>query len=158
MLLSRNDIGCGVTRQYEIGAVCLWDLFARQWYSRRIAGVRCDNAAKLAIAPDRAVPHGPEIDLQHVVADIPPTMRALEIVMAHPGPQDVIELGTAEADEEIQAFALDRADERFREGVCVGRPVRDLDHPGGLGRPDGIEAGAELGEAAETRQEVLPIN
>jgi len=47
-------------------------------------------------------------------------MRALDIVVAHPGPQDVIQLGTAEADEEIEAFALDRADGRFCKGVCVG--------------------------------------
>jgi len=72
-------------------------------------------------------------------------MRALDIVVAHPGPQDVIELGPAEADEEIEAFALDRADERFCECVCVGRPVRDLDHTSGLRLPDGIETGAEFG-------------
>jgi hypothetical protein len=95
-------------------------------YSRCVSGVRGDNAAKLAVAPDRAVTGGPKIDLKHVVADAPPTMRALDIVVAHPSPQDVVELGTAEADEEIQAFAFDRADERFREGVCVGvRPPCD---------------------------------
>lgn len=106
----------------------------RSWlgYSRRIAGVRCDNTSKLALAADRAVTHGPEIDLQHIVADVPSAMRALDVVVAHPGPQDVIELGPAEADKEIQAFALDRADEGFREGVCVGRPVWDLDDPSGL--------------------------
>ena len=87
-------------------ALSLFGIFARPWRSRRLAGVRCDNAAKLAIAPNWAVPHGPEIDLKHVVADIPPTMRALDIVVAHPGPKDVIELGPAEADEKIEAFAL----------------------------------------------------
>lgn len=51
----------------------------------------------------------------------------------------------AEAGEEIQVFALDGADEGFREGVGIWRPVRDLDDPGGLRRPDRIEAGAELG-------------
>jgi len=72
-------------------------------------------------------------------------MRALEIVMAHPGSQDVIELGPAEADEETQTFALDGADERFCEGVGVWCPVRDLDDPRGLRRPDGIKPGAEFG-------------
>jgi hypothetical protein len=110
-----------------------------------MAGVGCDDAAKLALAADRAVAGGAEVDLQNVVADAPPTMRALGVVVAHPGPQDVIELRAAEADEEIEAFALDRPDERFRVGVGVRCPVRDLDHPGGFGRPDGIEAGAEFG-------------
>ena len=43
-----------------------------------------------------------------------------------------VELRTTEADEEVQAFALDRADERLRKGVCIGRPVRDLDDPSDL--------------------------
>ena len=59
-------------------------------------------------------------------------MRALDIVVAQSGPQDVIELGSVGADEEIQAFALERADERFRECLCFRRPMRDLDHPSGL--------------------------
>ena len=105
------------------------DIFARPWHSRRVAGVGCDNAAKLAVAADRAVTDGPEIDLQHIVPYVPSTMWALGVVMAHPGPQDVIELRAAETDEEIQTFALDGRDERFREGICVERPVRDLDDP-----------------------------
>lgn len=44
-------------------------------------------------------------------------MCAFTVVVLHPVPQDVIELGPIEADEEIQAFALDGADERFREGT-----------------------------------------
>lgn len=72
-------------------------------------------------------------------------MRAIDVVMAHPGPQDVIELGPTEADKEIEAFPLDGADEGFREGVCIGCPVRDLDHTSGLRLPDGIETGAEFG-------------
>lgn len=101
-------------------------------YSRRVSGVRCDNATKLAIAADRPVTHGPEIDLKHIVPDVSSAMWTLDVVVAHPGAQDVIELGSAETDEEIQALALDRADEGFREGVCVGRPVWDLDDPSGL--------------------------
>ena len=72
-------------------------------------------------------------------------MRAIDVVMAHPGPQDVIELGPTDADEEIEAFPLDGADEGFREGVCVGRPVWDLDHTSGLRLPDGIETSAKFG-------------
>src|SRR5690606_26135959 len=45
-----------------------------------------------------------QIDLKHIVSDVPSPMRTLDIVMAHPGPQDVVELRPAEADEEIQAF------------------------------------------------------
>lgn len=131
--------------------------FARPCRSRRIAGIGCDNTTELAIAPDRVVTNGPEIDLQHIVPDIPTTMRALDILVAHPSPQNVIELDTAEADEEIQAFALDSADEGFCEGVCVGYPVRDLDHPNSLRRPDGIKASAELGAAPPIRNSgVMP--
>jgi hypothetical protein len=107
-------------------------VFARPWQSRGVAGVRRDNAAEPTVAADRAVTGEPEVDLQHVVPDVPPAMRALDIVMAHPGPQDVIELRPAEADEEIEALALDRTDEGFRESIGIGRPVRDLDDPGGL--------------------------
>lgn len=85
-------------------------------------------------------------------------MRALYIIMSYPGSQDVIELGPAEANEEIQAFALDGADERFCEGIGVWCPVRDLDDPRGLRRPDGIKAGAELGVGVadqETRCDAL---
>jgi len=113
--------------------------------SRRIARIGCDDAAKLAPAADRAVTGGAKIDLKHIVSDLPASMRALDIVMAHPRAQDVVELRPAEADEEIEAFALDGADEGFREGIGVRRPVRDLDDAGGFRYPDGIEAGAELG-------------
>lgn len=113
--------------------------------SRRIAGVGCDDAAELAARTDRAVTGGAEIDLQHVVANAPPTVRALGVVMAHPGPQDVVELRPAEADEEIQTFALDGADEGLGEGIGVRCPVRDLDDPGTFRCPDDIKAGAELG-------------
>lgn len=60
--------------------------------SRRVAGVGGDDAAVLVVSADRAIMDGPEIDLQHVVSDIPSAMRALDIVVAHPGPQDLIEL------------------------------------------------------------------
>lgn len=110
-----------------------------------IAGVRCDDAAKRAFASDWSITGGPEIDQKYVVPDVPSAMRALEIVMAHPGSQDVIELGPAEADEETQTFALDGADERFCESVGVWCPVQDLDDPRGLRRPDGIKVNAELG-------------
>jgi len=93
--------------------------FARLWSSRRIAGVRRDDAAKLAIPPDRAITHGPEIDIKYVDAYVPPTMRAFGIVVAHPDPMDVVQLGRAEADEETQAFALDCVVERSRECVCI---------------------------------------
>lgn len=79
-------------------ALSLFGIFARPWHSRRVSGIQCDNAAELAIAPDWAVLDWPEIDLQHVVSDVLPTMRALDILMAHPSAQDVIELGAAEAD------------------------------------------------------------
>ena len=81
---------------------------------------------------DRAITGGSKIDLKHVVPNVPSAMWALCIIIIHPSPQDVVELRTTEADEEVQAFALDRADERLRKGVCIGRPVRDLDDPSGL--------------------------
>ena len=98
-------------------------------HSRRVAGVGCDDAAKLAPPAYQAVAGGAEVEVQHVVPDFPPTMRALGVVMEHPGPQDVVELCAAEADEEIQTFALDGRDEGLGEGIGVGRPVRDLDDP-----------------------------
>lgn len=119
--------------------------FARRWHSCHLAGVGCDNTAKLTIAPDRAVAHGPKIDLQHIVTDTPSTMRALGVVMAHPSAEDVVELRPAEADEKIQTFALDGTDEGLSEGVGVRCSVRDLDDPGTFRCPDCIEAGAELG-------------
>ena len=57
-------------------------------------------------------------------------MRALGVVMAHPSAQDVGALCAAEADEEIQTFALYGGDEGYSEGLGVGRPDRDLDDPG----------------------------
>lgn len=113
--------------------------------SRRLARVGRDDAAELAPAADRVITGGTKIDLKHVVPDIPASMRALDIVVAHPCAQDVVELRPAEADKEIQAFALDGVDEGFREGIGVRRPVRDLDDPRTFRCPDGIEAGAELG-------------
>ena len=86
-----------------------------------MAGVGCDNSTQLTLAADRAFPDGLKIDFQHVVPYVATTMWALGVVVAHPGPQDVIQLGTAEADEEIEAFALDRRDEGFCEGIGVGR-------------------------------------
>ena len=123
-------------------------IYPNRGHSRRIAGVGCDNTAKLAPAADRAIADGPEIDLQHIVSDTPSTVRALGVVMAHPSAQDVVELRPAEANEEIQTFALDGTDEGLGEGIGVGCPVRDLDDPGTLRCPDGIEAGAELGVGA----------
>jgi len=79
-------------------------------YSRCVAGVGCDNIAKLAFSLDWAVTNLLEIDLKHVVADVPTTMWALETVVARPSLQDIIELTPAEADEEIWAFAFDRSD------------------------------------------------
>jgi len=96
--------------------------------------------------------------VQHVVPDVPSSMWTLEIIVTHPGPQDVIELRGAKADEEIQTFALDGADERFRECIGVGRFVGDLDDPGAFRCPDGLEAGAELGVGVadqETRRDPL---
>lgn len=49
--------------------------------------------------------------------------------MAHPSPQDVVELRPAEADEEVQAFTLYGADEGLGERIGVRRPVRDLEQP-----------------------------
>ena len=72
-------------------------------------------------------------------------MWPLDIVVTHPSLHDVIELGSAEADEEVEAFALDRADEGFCEGIGVWSPVWDLNDTSSFGRPDGIEASAELG-------------
>lgn len=72
-------------------------------------------------------------------------MWARGVVMAHPGSQDVVELRPAEADEEIQTFSLDGADEGAGEGIGVRRSVRDPDDPGTFRSPDGIKAGAALG-------------
>lgn len=72
-------------------------------------------------------------------------MWSLNVVVARPSPLDVIESGAAEADGEMEAFALDRADERFSKSIGVWRPARDRDDPGALRCPDGIEARAELG-------------
>ena len=72
-------------------------------------------------------------------------MWRFDVLVAPPVPLDVIELGPAEANKENRAFALDRANEEFREGVCAGRPVWDLDDRSGLGGPDGIKTGSELG-------------
>jgi hypothetical protein len=44
--------------------------------SRRLACVGRDDPAQLAIAPDRAVPNGPEIDFQHVLPDVSTAMWA----------------------------------------------------------------------------------
>ena len=96
----------------------------------RIAGVGCDDAAELVPAAYRAITGGTKINLKDIVANVSSTVRAFGVVMAHPSAQDVIELRAAEADEKIQTFALHGADERFGEGIGVGRPVRDLDDPG----------------------------
>ena len=85
-------------------------------------------------------------------------MRALDIVMAHPCAQNVVELGSAEADEGIKAFTLYGADEGFCEGIRIRRPVRYLDDAGRFRCPDGIEAAAELGVSVtdqETRRDPL---
>ena len=72
-------------------------------------------------------------------------MRPRGVVVAAPCAKDVVELGTTEADEGIQAFALDGADGGFGKGVCVWRSMSDLDNPRDFRRPDRIEAGAEFG-------------
>lgn len=72
----------------------------------------------------RAVTNGSENDLKHVFPDVLSAVWAFEIVVPQPGSQDEIELSPAEADKKVEAFALDGADERFRESVCDGRFVR----------------------------------
>ena len=72
-----NDMGRRETLQDPIGAASPSRHLAWPWHSRRVAGVGCDDAAKLVSPADRAVVGGPEVDLQHVVPDVPPTMRAL---------------------------------------------------------------------------------
>lgn len=93
----------------------------------------------------RAITGRTKINLKHIVADFSAAMRTLDIVMAHPSPQDVIELSSVKADEKIQAFALDGADKGLGECIGVRGPVRDLDDLDTFRFPDGIEHGAEFG-------------
>jgi hypothetical protein len=51
-------------------------------------------------------------------------MWSLDIVVSHPGPQDVIELGAAETNEKIEALAFDRADKRSANAFALlARPL-----------------------------------
>ena len=54
---------------------------------------------------------GPEENIEDVVLDSCAPMRPLGVVVLDPSPHDVAELIAAEANEVIQAFALQRTDE-----------------------------------------------
>ena len=88
-----------------------------------MARIGRDDAAKLAPAVYRAITSRTKINLKYIVSDLSAPMRALDIIMTHPSAKDVIKLWLAEADEEIQTFALDDADEGFCEGMTLGSSI-----------------------------------
>src|ERR1019366_5932322 len=71
-------------------------------------------------------------------------VRARGVVVADVLTDDALEVPVIEHQDEVEAFATQRAEKALADGVHVGRVHRHADHPDARGAGERIEAGAEL--------------
>ena len=119
---------------------------------RRVAIVRLDDAAELLLAANSSGELGSEGFVQDLVVHADTSMGAKGVVMSDPRPNDVIQLLLTEAHEVIEAFVLERTNERFDKCVCLGRSDRCPHWPRALLVPEVAETVREL-PIAITKQE-----
>lgn len=77
---------------------------------RSLPIVRSNDPTEGFSGPDWPIAGSLEIDIEHVVADLGSSVRALGVVMAKPGGADEGKLGATEADEEVQTLPFQSTD------------------------------------------------
>ena len=146
-----DELGCSewvnfFAQAEEVCSVRVTNRRKDKFFGRDLSGVavvRLDDAAELGFTSNASSELGSKGLVENLVTHSDPSMRTDGVVVPDPCPDDVMQLLLTETHEVVEAFVLECTDERFDEGICLGRSD---------GRPDGLHALLEP-EVTETIRE-----